>query len=694
MGMQGLARWTGLSWLTTALMAESGRWVLWFPVLVGVGIGLYFSLEREPAVWAGAVVVAVAVGGAVLVHIRWPYWSQAGWILLLALPLGFAAAQLRTDLVATPILDRNIGPAGVTGRVVEIDRLDDGMRLILRDVTIPGLDPADTPRLVRVTMQNSRVIPAIGRRVRLYATVGPPSDAVEPGAFDFRRHLYFQGIGGTGFALGAVRLLDGGSDEGLLLEEWRQVIADRVVARLPDPAAAGMVTALLNGEPSAIPEPDIVAMRQSGLQHLLSISGLHIALVAGLVFFLLRGGMALWPALALRHPIKKYAAIGAMAATIFYALMVGAPVPTQRSVLMTGVMLLAVLVDRNPLSLRVVAIAALVVLLLQPEAMIGPSFQMSFAAVIALIAVFEVVTPWMTARRKDGGQNWLLRALIYIASLSLTSLVAGSATIPFTLHHFQQVSNYGLLANMIAVPVTSFWVMPFGLLAYLLMPLGLEGWAITAMGWGADVILWTAHWVADIPGAAVHLPVLPVTGLAVFCLSALWLCLWLGPVRRLGLIGMAAGLLFLPLTPHPDLRISGEGKVVAVRLADGGLAVSTRRAGRFDSDEWAKRDGLSPPRTWAKKGTPDGSLTCATPDACLYHRQGHTLAIALSADALAGLCNSGADALVTALPVANCTVPLVIGADALADRGAHVLYIDQRINVHTVRAAADARPWH
>lgn len=695
MPVRGQLRWLGLSLLNSSLLAESGRWILWFPVMVGVGIGVYFALDHEPMAWLGAGAVVLAIACAAIIQLRRPDWAPAAWILLLAVPLGFAAAQLRTSLVAAPMLRESIGPVGVKGRVVQIDRLDKGMRLFLTDLTVPGLAAPDTPRMLRISMRNTETMPLIGERVRLFAAIGPTSDAVEPGAFDFRRHLYFLGVGGTGFALGRVRRLAGPADDGVLLEQWRHVIADRVAARLPDQATAGMVTALLNGQPTAIPERDMEAMRQSGLQHLLSISGLHIALVAGLVFFLLRGVMALWPAFALRHPIKKYAAVAALLASIFYMLMVGSPVPTQRSVLMTGVMLLAVLVDRNPFSLRVVAVAALVVMLIQPESIIGPSFQMSFAAVIALVAAFEVATPWMAARRKEGGQGWFGQGLTYVGSLSLTSLVAGLVTIPFGLHHFQQMSNYGLLANMIAVPVTSFWVMPWGLLSYLLMPLGLEGWAITAMGWGAEAILWTAHWVADMPGAALHLPLLPATGLVIFTLSCLWLCLWQGRIRLLGLVGILAGLLFLPLAPRPDLRINRDGKVVAVRLADGSLAVSTRRAGRFDSDEWAQRDGLSgEPQTWTKKGSKDGRLTCATPDACLYRLNGRTVAIALSPASVDILCKPGIDALVTRHPVNECVAPIVVGPQALADRGAHALYLDGDIRVDTVRAGASARPWN
>lgn len=683
--------WRGPAWLSALFQAERQRWILWFPVFAGIGIAAYFGLPYEPPVWSGAALLAATVGMAVAAQVLRPQWAALFWIIPVACALGFAAGQFRTHRVAAPVLLSEMGPTGVTGRVLRVEPLAGGMRLILTDVSIYGLPPEQTPRLLRLLVRAKVSPPEIGQPVRLFARVGPPGDPVEPGAFDFRRHLYFQGIGGSGFVLGPPRLL-GVPDGGFSLERWRQAIAMRVEARLSG-ASAGVTTALLNGQPSSIPEADLVAMRQAGLQHLLSISGLHVGLVAGLVFLVLRGGMALWPAFALRYPIKKYAAVGAMAASFFYMLMVGAPVPTQRSVLMTGIMLLAVLADRSPFSMRVVAMAALAVMLVQPETITGPSFQMSFAAVIALIAAYELVMPRMAARRREG-VTWWGRALTYAGGLALTSLVAGFVTVPFGLHHFQQMQNYGLLANMIAVPVTSFWVMPWGLIVYLLTPLGLEGWAIVAMGWGVEAILWAAHLVAAVPGAATMLPHLPMTGLAIVTLSCLWLCLWQGRMRLFGAAGILAGLLTIPLADRPDIRIGGEGKVMAVRLADGGLAVSTRRTGRFDSDAWSQRDGLSGlPRTWPRQGTPDGRLRCQD-GGCIYTLNDRRVGLVLDPAAAAGLCGAGLDAVLSRGPLPGCDAPLVIDEAALRARGAHALRLRRTgIVVAATRAAPGARPW-
>lgn len=679
--------------LINAVTMERRRWLLWFPVMVGVGIGSYFGLGQEPDLWALATLLAMSVLAAQLTHRRWPDLSAVMWIGPAALMLGLLVAQVRTLSVATPILMTEVGPVGVTGQIVGLDRLDVGLRLTLADVTIAGIAPANTPRKVRVSLRVPTGGIAIGDRVRVFAKLGPAGEPTEPGAFHFRRHLYFQGVGAVGFALGAPRRLAAAAPDDFTLEHWRIVIAERVAAQLPG-AVGGMTTALLNGQPTAIPDADLEAMRKSGLQHLLSISGLHIGLVTGLVFLVLRGGMALWPALALHYPIKKFAAIGALAASFFYMLMVGSPVPTQRSVLMTAVMLLAVLVDRNPFSVRVVAVAALLVLLTQPESMIGPSFQMSFAAVIALIAGFEALTPWMAARRKEGGRGWLTKAFTYVVGVALTSLIAGTATIPYGLHHFQQMANYGLLANMIAVPITSFWVMPLGLLVYLLMPLGWEAPAVIAMGWGVEAILWTAHWVAGMPGAALSLPLLPLWGLALFTLAGLWLCLWQGRVRFLGAPFMLLALLSPTLHVRPDIRINAAGTVVGVSTSDGGLAVSTRRAGRFDSGDWAQRDGLAAaPKRWGPKGTMDGRLACDAAG-CLYQLHGHRIGIALNALTLKSLCPQPLDALVTPLPTTGCKAAELVDATHLRTGGAHVLFIDRlRIRVDKVHPQGRKRPW-
>ena len=680
-----------LDWLAVCALAEQRRWLLWSPVTLGVGIGIYFALPVEPAGWIAPVLLGLLLVAALLLGRYRPLWAQALVILLVLPVLGLLVAQVRTDRVRAPVLAAEIGPIDVIGTVIAQEPLEKGGRVLMEDLTIPGMVAAQTPARVRIRLRADDILPRPGQRVRVWAVIGPPGDPVEPGAFDFRRHLYFQGIGGVGYARGRVQVRGMAPDPPFTtrLETLRQAIAGKVDERL-DGAVSGMTAALLNGQPSAIPEEDLEAMRQSGLQHLLSISGLHVGLVAGLVLLAVRALLALWPALALRYPIKKFAAIIALAAAFFYMLMVGAPVPTQRSVLMTGVMLLAILADRNPFSIRVIAVAALAVMLTQPESILGPSFQMSFAAVAALILVYEAMTPFLA--RHPQGEGRLGRALRGAGGLAFTSLIASLATTPFGLYHFQQMANYGVLANMIAVPVTSFWVMPWGLLVYLLMPLGLEGPAIIAMGWGVEVILWTAHWVTGMPGAAIQVPALPLWGMAAFTLGALWVGLWQGRWRWLGGIGIGAALLSLPLASMPDIRVSGEGAVAAIRTADGGLLVSTRRASRFDSDAWAQRDGLAEiPKRWPPIGSPVDGLRCDG-ETCLYEKNGQRVGLLLGATAF---CPAGVGALLALRGAPECPAPIIIGPAERAAHGAHALHLSATgIRVETVRPQPDARPWH
>lgn len=682
------------AWLGDTLALERSRWALWLPVMLGVGIGAYFSLPFEPPGWTGGMLLLVALGGA---------WLSQGWArlaawALLAVALGFTAAQLRTWSVATPVLQAELEPVGVEGRVVDVLPLDEGGRVILEKVVIPGVAPDATPARVRVRLRTDDALPSPGQRIRVFAVLQSPPAPAEPAAYDFRRHAYFLGIGAVGFALGRVEAKPGppptwGDRFTALLEQTRLGIADRVGSRLQEGEAA-VATALLTGEQGAIPEADLGAMRESGLQHLLSISGLHIGLVAGLVFLSLRALLALVEPVALRHPIKKWAAVAALLAVLAYMTLVGTAVPTLRSVLMTGVMLLAVLADRNPFSMRVVALAAAAVLLFQPEAMLGPSFQMSFGAVVALIAAYEWLQPRMAAWRMEAGP--VRRAMLYVVGLSLTSLVAGTATMPFALYHFQQVANYGLLANLLAVPVTSFWVMPCGLLAYLLMPFGLEGWAVEGMGLGIRVILWTAYAVAGLPGAVLAVPAVPVWALAAVSLGGLWLMVWLRPWRLAGLAGVALFVLAIPLSPKPDLRVTDSGSLVGLRMPDGTLLHSSSRAGRFEAAEWQQRDGLAgEPQAWPKAGTADGVVRCDSLG-CLYRREGKVVALVWRPEALAEDCHRADIVLAPKLVAASCPASLVIDATTLARSGAHALTIgrDGSVTLESTRPHPGARPWN
>ncbi|MGQ9367497.1 ComEC/Rec2 family competence protein [Azospirillum sp. ST 5-10] len=678
--------------LAALAAAERDRWALWTPAGLGAGAAVYFALPAEPSAWAGVAAPPLAAVLAIALRRRPALLLPA--LALLAVALGFAAAQLRTALVAAPLLERPTGVVAVTGRVVGVERLARGGRLVLEGPTIAGLAAEATPRRVRVRVAGDP--PPPGAMVGLRASLRAPSAPAAPGAFDFRRHAFFEGIGGVGYAVAAPTLLAAPPPGGwpavrVAFEAARDAVAARVAAVLGGPEA-GITTALLNGEPAGIPEPALQAMRDSGLAHLLSISGLHIGLVAGLVFFAVRALLALAEPLALRWPIKKIAAAAGLAAAVAYTLMVGAPVPTLRSVLMTGLILAAVMLDRDPFSMRLVAFAAAVVLLVLPDSLLGPSFQMSFAAVVALIATYELAAPAL--RRWRSGQGWAGRAVLYLGGVALTSVVASAATTPFALFHFQTIAFYGVLANMLAVPVTSFWVMPAGLFAYLLMPLGLEEPALAAMGWGVSAILWTAETVSALPGATAPVPAMPLWGLSAVTLGGLWLTLWRRPWRVLGVAGLALGLVSPALAGRPDVLVAGEGDLVAVRAADGTLSFSSARGQRFVAEVWLRRDGArARGAPWPAAGrSADGRLAC---DAlgCLYRAGGRTVALARAPEALAEDC-AAADAVVSAEAAGRCAAAAVIDRWHRWRRGGHALYLSpDGVRVEDVRSGRGERPW-
>jgi competence protein ComEC len=483
----------GLEALTGLLERERSRWLLWLPVMLGSGIAGFFALPAEPPLWAGWLAGTLGVGLLALARRAWLAPVSAREALLIAIAaalLGAALAQARLHAVAAPVL-RRAGTFTVEGRVVDLAPLPQGERVLLDEVRLEGVPAQRTPATVRASLRRAPEGLLPGERIRLRARLQPPLAPALPGAFDFARQAWFERLGAIGFALGGAERLPGRTEAAMLaVAGLRARIADRIVASSPGPAGA-MAAAILVGVTAGIDQATWRAMQVSGLAHLLSVSGLHMALVAGSVFTLCRWLLALIPALALRFPVKKLAALVALPAAAFYLLLSGASVPTQRSFLMTAVALVAIMADRNPFSLRLLAWSALVVLLLRPESVLGASFQLSFAAVLALIVAYEA---WQgRARDDDRPPGRLAPVRRYLGGVAATTLIAGTATMPFAAFHFQTIPTYGVLANLIAVPLTSFIVMPAGLLGLALMPLGLDQPLFALMSLGTEGVLSTAR---------------------------------------------------------------------------------------------------------------------------------------------------------------------------------------------------------
>ncbi len=686
--------------LADRFAAEDDRRFLWLPVFFGAGIGAYFALTLEPPLWPAIAAAAAGIGLVLLLR------RQAGWceaaLAFAALAAGFALMRETAWERQAPMLQRHLGPIAVTGRVVDIEQVEKGWRIVIDADPLPGLDAGDQPRHLRVHIPKNSDELNPGDRVSLKAMLYPVPAQVLPGGRDLQRELYFAEIGGVGYSFGAARRIvapeaagggpserEGGWRE--RLRRLRTEMSRRILAVLPGPTG-GIASALITGKRGAIPEEVKQDFRDSGLSHLLSIAGLHLGLVGAFVFFVVRGGLALFPPIALRYPIKKIAAGVALVVLTCYLLLSGAAIPTQRAFVMTGLAFLAIIMDRLRISMRVCAIAAVLVLVTDPASLVGVSFQMSFGAVVLLIAVYETygarLGHWLHGRSVAG------QALGYCGGVVVATLVTTLGTAPFSIYHFHHLALYAPLANFIAVPLSAMWTLPCGVVACLLMPFGLERLALVPMGWGIDATIWVAHRVSALPGDVWAMPRLPAAGLLMISLGGLWLCLWRGKWRRWGMVPIIAGFASMWLTRLPDVVIADNGRFVAARAGDGRYFVAADKGEKIVRSIFGGETGAEL-AAWpaAGRGAPNG-LDCAG-ELCRYSARGRQVAIVTGKSALPVKCG-GIDAIVAQVPAGfrcRSLVPVVDSIDSWR-RGAVALWLDQDgIAVESANESRGDRPW-
>ena len=678
--------------LRAELEAERRRWFLWLPVLLGAGAASFFALPAAPSAWAGLIAASTCAAAAALAIRGWRArgLTEAAALGLAALCLGFALAQLRLHLVAAPILARD-GVYGVEGRVVDLAALPAGDRVLLDRVTLTGVPAADTPTSVRINLRRAPPDLAPGDRIRLRARLQRPLGPTQPGGFDFGRQAWFEGLGAIGYSIGAAQRWPAERAElGLAIAELRALVAARVAEQQPGPAGA-MAAALVAGVRAGIDQATWRAMQISGLAHILSVSGLHMVMVAGSVFATCRWLLALIPPLALRFPVKKLAAAVALAAATFYLLLSGASVPAQRSYLMTAVGLVAVMVDRNPFSLRLLACAAIVVLLLRPEAVIGASFQLSFAAVLALMVAVET---WQSRAKPNAAEPGPLAAVLrYFGGVCATTLVAGAATTPFAAFHFQTIPTYGILANLVAVPLTTFLVMPAGMVGLLLMPLGLEGPLFHAMGLGCEAVLAIARFVAGLPGASILVPLWPGVALALLAVGGLWLALWQRPWRWLGLAPLLTALALALLSRPPDMLVQSALDLAAVRTADGEVMLLERRRDRLVRDAWLRSLGVADAVAAPKPGAgPEHGVACDEAG-CVVDLAGTKISLAFRVEAAVEDCRLVALVIARTGPE-HCAQGELIGPRALRrSEGIAIRRGGDGLTIQTVAQWRGRWPW-
>lgn len=566
--------------LSHILATQRGALFPWAPVFLAIGVGAYFSVRSEPSIMLLTTLGAVALVGGWIASRLGPVAAPFLWALVLV-AMGVALAGARAHQVAGPQIGwRYYGP--IEGRIVGIDRsASDAVRIVLDRVVLKDIAPQDTPRRVRLSLHGDQdhLRPWPGQVVITTGHLSVSNGPVEPGGFDFRRHAWFLKLGAVGYVRSPV-LLWRPPDGGQPIFTARMWLSARVQASLPGEVGA-FAAAVMAGDRSGMGQDTLEALRVSNLAHLLAISGLHMGLLTGFVFGLFRLILAAVPVLGLRVPAKKLSAVLALLVAAGYLALSGGNVATERAFVMVAVVLVAVIFDRRALTLRAVAVAAMIILTLRPEALMGPGFQMSFAATTALVAVFA----WI----RDADLPRLPVWLKPVAAVVVSSGVAGLATAPLGAAHFNQFAHYGLIANLLSVPLMGALVMPAAVLAVCLLPFGLEGAALWVMGQGLGWILGVAHFVTGLEGARGTIVTPPAMVLPLMALGALFVMLWQGWGRLLGVPVVLLALVIWTGAQRPAILIAGDGGLVGVMTAQG-RALSRASGAGFVAQNWLDHD--------------------------------------------------------------------------------------------------------
>jgi len=672
------------------LAAERGRFVLWLPVFLGAGDALYFALRTEPPAWLGFAAFAAAL---------------AAWLLLFAHPLarvpfaccaavamGFASAQ-SAAIRAPPFSSLPSRAVVLTGTVRAVEALPNGRRISLAEPRIEA-GPA-LARSVRIRLRNDDPVPVeSGDLVRLRAMVRLPPPPAYPGAWDLQRDAFFSGVGGYGYGVGAMEKLGHSAGGGfwISIQRLREAIARHIAASL-DGSVGAIATTLLTGLTAGIPPADRAAFRDSGLAHLLAIAGLHIGIVMGLLMGFTRLLLASCEYTALHWPTKSIAALIALAAGGGYMLLTGVHVPIVRSFAMATLATVALLAGRRAVSLRGLGLAAVALILLEPEQITGVSLQMSFSAVLALVSGYEWLRPHLARLRGAGYPG--RRALLFLAGLALTSLLAGTASAPFAAYHFGQIQFYFILANIIAVPLTGMWIMPAGLIALALMPFGLEHSALVVMGWGVALVLWVARTVSALPAATLRVPHMPLWGLLLLALGMAWLGIWRSRLRLAGVPVLTLALISPLLVRPPDILLSADARLIALRTPSAMYVYAAPGAARFTLESWEQfwASGPARPISVGPREVPE-HIACSS-DACVLRARvaGPTALLITGEGPLPG-CAAAAILLSSERARGRCPGPLLVDRFSAWRNGAYAIWLNpEGPRVLSDRLERGARPW-
>lgn len=675
--------------------AREGRARLFAVPALAAGAAIHLSLPADPPAVLlyplAAFVLLVAVLALLVVRRGTTIALVAG-----ACVLGLVAADVSVWRAAAPRILAPTGAVEITGHVLTVEpRHGRAPRVLLRVHGIEGFGPADVPTRLVLVGQRLRDL-SVGQGISIRARLSPVPGPTHPGAYDPARVLWFSGVGGYAFPTGAptpLRLpeLDLVTRVTLAIEAWRTEVTQRIIARL-GPIDGPVAAALVTGQRTAIPQDLTEAYAGSGLMHVLSISGLHLALVAGGVFVAMRAFLALVPPLALRLSSKKVAAIAAILVASAYEVISGGPVATTRAYVMCLVMFSAILFDRRAVTMRNLMLAAALILLVEPQAVLTPSFQMSFAATAALIAAYE---RGLFPRLHHHDQPLALRFLARVASVMIavagTSLLCEVAVLPAVLYYFQKTALLGVVGNVMAHAVIEFAVMPMVLVTLLLAPFGGLDWAIDLLGAAVGAMNAIAVFVASLPGATLAAPGFPTLSLVLSLAAVVWGTILRGPIGALGLLPYLAAFAAWSAQSPVDIRVSASGDLVAARASDGRLAFDAVVADPFTAGRWLeaagdRRKGDHPSLLATRRCDPAGCTIALT--------GGRVLALPRTPEALAEDCRRADIVIAREAVPSTCPRPsLVLDRRAIGEARGIAIRAGPVLEVVTRRELCGARPW-
>jgi len=683
---------TGIEKGMQSFYQDRARWLLWVPVLLGLGIAVSFSLKWQPGyLWVGgATVIPLFMIGCRLLKAD---FLILPFIIMEIIVIGFTVPILRQLSVAAPVLQKK-HVAELTGIVLQMTAGSKAAKILIGEPQGLKSSVAQVDK-IRLTVRTGAKDISPGQTIKIKAVLLPPPPPAYPGAYDFQRDLYFKGIGAVGYAIGRAEIMSPAPempDLRMVIANLRYSINQNIIANSP-PGSTGFIMAIMTGDRSLLSKQTLAAMRASGLAHLLAISGLHMGMVGGIIFFAIRFAGSLFPYIALHYPLKKWAAIAAIIGVSGYLAVSGLSVSATRSYLMISMIFWAICVDRAALSLRNLAIAATLILLILPETLLSASFQMSFAAVFCLIAVYERYgSSFMMAAGQAGP---LKRAGLYLMGVAATSLIASVATAPFAIYHFGNFAVLGLLANLVAVPLMGFWIMPWMLISFVAMPFGWAALPLEMAGVGIDTIENIATRVADLPSASIQVGSFSTALLVMIVVAVLWGFIWRSPVRHAAFGFLLLGIAFQTQYRRPDILFADSGNLYLFVIGQEQYEISSLRRDRFKRNRWQKLYGV---KKFSKISAMEegGAPVACDLLGCVWQRGSRPVSYSRNWMGQGTDCNR-AYILLSAAPVLReCPAPtLIIDKFDLWRGGTYAIYLDGKdtIRWENVNSVRGNRPW-